>query len=217
MKITLEGKVVVTTEGRKRSVRTFLTPEQAKVQYDKLVAEHALEQKAARRIKLTDPRHPELEQAIIDAPDDPSAFAVYADWLQSQNDPRGTLISTMLAPNPDSLENRKAIDREFKKHPAYYYGDLVRHAMDWKFGFIHSVRLTDERISPEGLGRVLAHPSGRFVTSLDIGDYPVRDAQPVIDELVRLAPPTLRSLSLYAQPGVDLTRLWATFPKLRSL
>jgi uncharacterized protein (TIGR02996 family) len=35
----------------------------------------------------------ELEQAIRNHPDDPKAYLVYADWLQTAGDPRGELIA----------------------------------------------------------------------------------------------------------------------------
>ncbi|HEY1814001.1 MAG TPA: TIGR02996 domain-containing protein [Kofleriaceae bacterium] len=37
-------------------------------------------------------RNTELEEQIFADPSDPAAYLVYADWLQSQSDPRGELI-----------------------------------------------------------------------------------------------------------------------------
>ncbi|MBA2539407.1 MAG: TIGR02996 domain-containing protein [Deltaproteobacteria bacterium] len=41
--------------------------------------------------------NPELEAAILAAPDDDDAYSVYADWLQAQDQPRGQLAATQAA------------------------------------------------------------------------------------------------------------------------
>jgi uncharacterized protein (TIGR02996 family) len=224
-KIKRDGKQLVITSDGKRTVRTFVTVEQAIAQHDKLVQEHAQELESRRSIRLVDPRHPELEQAIVNAPEDPGGYAVYADWLQSQGDPRGQLMALQLAPEPHSQEHARAIGREIAAHPAYYYGPLAVHrkhaVFRWQFGFIHDVNLGHiESGEPAGvLEQVLKHPSGRFLVDLTIRPRNVEpeDAQPIIDALERLAPPTLRSIHMYAKPGVDLRRLWSALPRLRVL
>lgn len=36
----------------------------------------------------------ELEQQLLDRPDDPAAYLVYGDYLQGLGDPRGRLMSS---------------------------------------------------------------------------------------------------------------------------
>jgi uncharacterized protein (TIGR02996 family) len=83
----------ITAKG-KPSVRKFVTAEQAVAQLAKLVA---AQEAAGYRAAVSDRRHPDLERAIADAPEDPAGYAVYADWLESQGDPRGKLIAVQLA------------------------------------------------------------------------------------------------------------------------
>jgi uncharacterized protein (TIGR02996 family) len=50
----------------------------------------------AFRLLLQEPvvcTEPHLEQALIDAPDEPERWSVYADWLQEQGDPLGARIA----------------------------------------------------------------------------------------------------------------------------
>lgn len=68
-----------------------------------------------------DARNPELEQAILNNPTDRNAFAVLADWLQEQGDPRGELISLQLG-NKD--KQAKAL---IEKHAEYFLGPLAEH------------------------------------------------------------------------------------------
>jgi uncharacterized protein (TIGR02996 family) len=226
MKIKLDGKQLVITSDGKRTVRTFVTAEQALAQRDKLVAQHAQEVADGRRtIRLDDPRHPELEQVIVNAPEDRAGYAILADWLQSQGDPRGTLMALQLAPEPHSKEHAAAISRAIAAHPAYYYGPLAVHrkhyVVDWHFGFIRRVNLgsVESGEPAEVLEQVLSHPSGRFLVDVNIhfrGGEP-KDAQPVVEVLERRAPPTLRSVHIVAKPGLDLRRLWSALPRLRYL
>jgi uncharacterized protein (TIGR02996 family) len=226
MKIKVDGKQLLITIDGKRTVRTFVTPEQALVQRDKLLAQHAQEVANRRRTeRFDDPRHPELEQVIVDAPEDPAGYAVLADWLQSQCDPRGTLIALQLAPEPHSKEHAGTISRAISAHPAYYYGALAANrkyeVFRWQFGYIHGAHLghVEAGSQTEVLEQLLNHPSGRFLVDLQVHprvDTP-DEAQQVIDVLERLAPATLRSLHLVAKPGVDLSRLWSALPRLRSL
>ncbi|MEO8840737.1 MAG: TIGR02996 domain-containing protein, partial [Kofleriaceae bacterium] len=41
-------------------------------------------------------RNEQLERRLADHPDDRATYEVYADWLQTQGDPRGELILLML-------------------------------------------------------------------------------------------------------------------------
>jgi len=153
--------------------------------------------------------NPELEQAIVANPDDTSARSVYADWLQSQGDPRGELIALQLAGKESDAEALIA------KHTAALLGPLAQHrltydgekrsAFDWKYGFIHRAHLSHnsyaEKIEGATLADVLrlllAHPSGRFLAELHLtfnNDPNEDNLQSLIDVLAEAPRPTIRKL-----------------------
>jgi uncharacterized protein (TIGR02996 family) len=120
-----------------------------------------------------DARNPELEAAIIADPSDRDAYAVYADWLQEQGDPRGELISLQLG------YKDKQARTLIEKHKDYFLGPLAEHeevydeggnnssshlrtsaqekewqkihrqAFLWRNGFIYRVRLSHDSYSVE--------------------------------------------------------------------
>ncbi len=188
-------------------------------------------------------RNRDLEQAIEADPYDTSAYSVLGDWLQGQGDPRGELIALQLAGKDG--EARALI----RKHAAHLLGPLAAHqethdgagrpAFEWRYGFIHGLRLSHNRNADadfEGrlvdvLELVLRHPLGRFVVELAIGfngDPVDDDLQDLIDLLAKRPRPTLRKLHLGDfTPGEDaeidwysigdLRRLWKAVPGLRTL
>ena len=197
--ITLEGKSFTTKFGKigtagQSSNKAFGSDAEAKKEYDKLIAEkvkkgyqpagggNGAEAKHAKpRPKATgevvtgpnDARNPELEAALIADPGDRQAWAVFADWLQEQGDPRGELISLQLA-NKD-----KQAQALIEKRADYFLGKLAEHqtvhdegsnnsvshlrtkeqeeawqktqtqAFLWRNGFIWRVRLSHDSYSDE--------------------------------------------------------------------
>jgi uncharacterized protein (TIGR02996 family) len=171
-----------------------------------------------------DRRNPELEAAIVADPYDKAAYTAYADWLQTQGDPRGELMALQIAGKDKAA--RALID----KHVEYFLGPLAPHqktydgelsnngrtnskawvaenqqAFLWKFGFIHRARLAHDSYADadfkgtlaEVLELLLAHPSGRFVTEMAFnanGDPNEDDLQDLLDILARTAPRTLRKI-----------------------
>lgn len=222
-KIKRTGKELLITSDGKQTVRKFLTEEQAIVQHDKLVKEHEeeLASRAASRRRASDPRSPDLETAIVNDPENVSGYAVYADWLQSQGDPRGALMALQLS-RPRTPERDKAIAAHLASNRAYLLGPLAVHrkqkVFGWELGYIHTVNLdrVEDGERADVLEQVLQHPSGRFVVYVVFNDDE-EDVQPVVDVLVRHAPATLRSLHLVAKSGVDYHRLWPAVPRLREL
>ncbi len=115
-----------------------------------------------------DARNPALEKAIAANPTDRDAYAVFADWLQEQGDPRGELISLQLGYKDKSA--KQLID----KNAEYFLGPLAEHqktrdglsnnstshlrssaqekewqktgedAFLWRNGYIHRVRLSHD-------------------------------------------------------------------------
>jgi uncharacterized protein (TIGR02996 family) len=115
-----------------------------------------------------DARNPQLEKAIVANPTDRDAYAVFADWLQEQGDPRGELIALQLGYK--DKQAKALIDNDAE----YFLGPLVdeqktrdglannsvshlrtsaqekewqktgEQAFLWRNGFIYRVRLSHD-------------------------------------------------------------------------
>lgn len=202
--------------GGKTSVRTFLTADQATAQLAKLVEER---ERAGYRPRPRDPRHLELERAIAADPEVSASYSVFADWLQSQGDPRGQVMALAIA-------DEKAFAKALKKHVHDLLGPLAAYAgsaktdpdvFGWRFGVIHHAYLHADRQKPidRVLAEVLDHASGRFLVDLAMSQ---RDRiQDAIDLLATRAPASLRALRLWAVGTVKLGALWPAMPQLRRL
>jgi len=189
--VSLDGNSVRTRYGKigtpgQSTIKDFSSKPDAQKELDKLVAEktkkgyaettagaaptaHVAKATARTDGQATaDARNPELEKAIVANPTDREAYAVFADWLQEQGDPRGELISLQLA-NRDKAA-RQLIDSNLD----YFLGPLaseqktrdglgnnsVSHlrtsaqekewqktgeqAFLWRNGFIYRVRLSHD-------------------------------------------------------------------------
>ncbi|HEX4422037.1 MAG TPA: TIGR02996 domain-containing protein [Kofleriaceae bacterium] len=180
-----------------------------------------------------------LEAAIVADPNDTEAYAVYADWLQQQGDPRGELITLSLARDaelarePEAGAKRRstlslAIARHAERHAAALLGplaalvpdvrDLASGPFTWRSGFIHRLALDNPRGRDLGaiVGDVLRHPSGRFLRELVIRAERIDDAHRVIDVLCERAPATLLELDLEVRgEPLDVSALWPAVPALR--
>jgi uncharacterized protein (TIGR02996 family) len=87
----------------------------------------------------------ELWQAILDDPQDPRTYLVYADWLQSQGDPRGELIAAQVALETAAGAERERLERRAEEilaaHERFLPGVDEQHAtVTWRRGFFESVR-----------------------------------------------------------------------------
>ena len=232
--IALEGKAFTTTWGRlgtagQSKTKTFGSEAQAEEEYEKLIAEKVSKgyvEKGGAADGGGDgdaparagagSRNPELEQAILADPDDEAAYLVYADWLQSQGDPRGELITlSAQAAKTNDRKLKSAADELFAGNEAHFLGPLAEHrktfdgkdsdTMTWRWGFIQSLRVAFDHYSNEeleiDLGEVLAtflaHPSCRFLTEVVVGinrQDPDQEYQGILDALAKRPPPALRSL-----------------------
>lgn len=164
-------------------------------------------------------RREELEAKLVENPQDDALRLVYADLLQSADDPRGRLI---VMHEQDLLEE---MGPYIEEHADALLGPLARYttlfdgsqeqAFYWHLGFIRDARLgydsntagdVEVEDGPEialeaGLAALLAHPSGMLLDDLKITINMLDDGsyfQPVIDAIVA-APrgiPTLRTLRL---------------------
>jgi uncharacterized protein (TIGR02996 family) len=76
-----------------------------------------------------------LERAILDFPEDPEPFAVYADWLVDQGDPRGEFIQVQLALEDEArpASERQALQQREKQlleaHQPRWLGPLAAHVL----------------------------------------------------------------------------------------
>ncbi|MFK8110720.1 MAG: WGR domain-containing protein [Rubripirellula sp.] len=80
--------------------------------------------------------HEPFLQAILESPDDPTGYAIYADWLHERNDPRGRFTHLMLMlddPNIPFFQKAK-IEKEIaslrQKHAREFVGCLAPWLMD---------------------------------------------------------------------------------------
>ncbi len=123
------------------------------------------------------------------APDDPTSYLVYADWLQTQDDPRGQLIALQHA------RKNAAANKLLDKHAAHFFGDVTDHrdmlvpypygplgrATTWRWGYLEAIWIANKyrerrhddaapKLDVAGtLATLLDHPSARFVRELTVG------------------------------------------------
>lgn len=170
--INLSDKSFTTTYGKigsngQTTIKTFKSSDDARKEYDKLVAEKvkkgyvlvggkgkaakgggdAKAEKADKAAKpekgkkaaaaeattgKRDARNADLEAAIVANPSDREAYAVFADWLQEQGDPRGELISLQLG------YKDKQAKQLIEKHADYFLGPLAEHQAVYDEGYNNS-------------------------------------------------------------------------------
>ncbi len=162
--------------------------------------------------------HPELERAIDEAPDDPAAYAVFGDYLQTQNDPWGTLMALQLANKPEQAE--AFID----KHVHALFGDLANAwrardvELDWRWGFVRRAKLRwtyGASYTHEELTRnILAHRVTRRLDSIEL----FRGARSI--SAVREVPQASRLRELVVRGGgeeLELRWIASVMPQLERL
>lgn len=119
---------------------------------------------------------------ILAAPDDPHGYAVYADWLEQQGDPRAELIQIQLAresaPTDAALEAREKEllaahqDRWLAGLLHYPIGPTRGVQVVWRRGFVHGAQLETSYQSTDAaiLYRELSSlPVARFLRVLRLG------------------------------------------------
>lgn len=135
--------------------------------------------------------HLDLEAELRARPRDVENYLVYADWLQSKNDPRGPLIVVQhqLRDAPDDRKLRASEKRLLDEHGDYLLPDLLAELLPtrpvkdpsmrcdatWHMGYLDRVRLARKSIRedahpmPDIIAGVLDHPSSQFLRSLVLG------------------------------------------------
>ncbi len=165
----------------------------------------------------------DLEAAIETNPDDPAAYAVYADWLQAQGDPRGELIALQTAAwrAPGDKKLARLANRHLAAHETTFLGALAGLGaviVEWHCGFIRALRFrTDATRIDRLLRSILRHPSGRFVQSIVIADTWDTDRDTIVELLAEeRRPTTLVELRIGRQWQLerDAAPLRTVFPRL---
>jgi len=169
---------------------------------------------------------------------------VYGDYLAERGDPRGELIAVQLAAEQtNDAEIKRAALRVFAKHRDYFIGELgsmiATDAFTWRAGFIHRAVLSQDRMLIEGgervasslaevVGKLLAHPSARFLVDLVIrtNDRSItgrsHSQKEVVEAIAKSRPLVLRRLQLgdaaygFAHIG-KLDHVWPALTPLHEL
>ena len=132
---------------------------------------------------------------LRDAPDH-DLMLVFADWLQSVDDPRGELIIVQHALETAAGAHRRLlVDREKKllaAHRKHLMPDRIEGTYVWRRGFVQRVVLKNV---DHGLARVFAHPSLRLLRELVV-ETDGQTSIVVAANLPTPLSPTLRVLDL---------------------
>ncbi|MCY1014946.1 TIGR02996 domain-containing protein [Pyxidicoccus sp. MSG2] len=157
--------------------------------------------------------HPELEAAILHAPEAAEGYLVYGDWLQAQGDPHGELIAIQhalfqayeaISHDGASGEEARRLELKVAEVLRTHWGVLLGHALAdanvesmlsvwWRLGFIHGARVENLGRAPsnapsveEVLELLLAHPSARFLQELTLGPVGSRRGDHDFQPLIRV-------------------------------
>jgi uncharacterized protein (TIGR02996 family) len=217
------------SDGRPSNRKTFDSKKAAASEVKERLAEQIA--KGYTKLQDWDePATPELLDAIAKDPTNAGSYLVYADWLQQKRHPRGELIVLQATrkDRPDDKKLEKAEAALLKKYPKLApprCAEVTKASptsrrrklapgstleLRWEYGFIAEARISRPLGWPpftirELLVELLEHPAGRFLRRLELGirgDVPeVVSYVDALAELARLAPPSLRSLSVVEAPA----------------
>jgi uncharacterized protein (TIGR02996 family) len=178
--------------------------------------------------------NPELVAALV-REDDPATYAVYADWLEAQGDPRGVLMNLQLR---GETRRTEALLREHRRE---WLGSLAdappsQLKLEWGIGHLRSARVERREhdytiaVVPQIVETLLGLPIARLLRELTVGRMvPGRNRYDAVLRAIcaHRALPALRSISLgeysHSQNFLDWTELpdcaplWAVVPSLREL
>lgn len=153
--------------------------------------------------------NPQLEAQL--GGDDGAARAIYGDWLQQQNDPRGDLIAVQeaLALRPRDAKLRARESQLLAQHSTYFVPESLAAALKmpkrggprcelgWRGGYFDAVVFAKD-VTPSWdaidlvaiIRDTLAHPSAKFLTRLTLGapGGSPWSFLPLLAEVVRAAP-----------------------------
>jgi uncharacterized protein (TIGR02996 family) len=175
----------------------FVDPDQLDRRVQVVMADAAEATGVQRENRAAKSAHePALAAAILEAPNDLDARAVYADWLIEQGDPRGELMMLQLgARTPKTRAREKEI---LALHRRHFFGNLPtedeagddRVLVELENGFFATAIVPNEH----SLRMLLDLESARFLTALELGVRSVYPIDPLLAE--RRLPGGLRSLKI---------------------
>lgn len=208
--IELNGKSHTVKYGRQGTdgqtkTKDFGSEDEARKSYDKLVAQktkkgyvEAVSAEDSRGAKLKAAEADLKEQEpflaeIRDNPDDLARYAVFADWLEENGDPRGEFINVQLQLEDESLkaaERKKLQKREaelLKEHERDLLGDLAaplldagKNPVEWRSDKLYDYRfargfldsLTVHYLLPDFAKVLKRSPHAGMLRELRIRDIP---------------------------------------------
>ncbi|HEU0031629.1 MAG TPA: hypothetical protein VFQ53_13410 [Kofleriaceae bacterium] len=177
----------------------------------------------------------ELEAQCRASPDVETPWAIYADWLIAQGDPRGELAALRLG------GKLREAERYLVDHRKALFGSEVEHGrrqikMRWRHGFVVGIELRkpdpeDGASLDETIANLLALPIARFVESLRFGLAGCDDANDWTDTITAVTraaqAPYLRELRFddYGRDDSeisdvafgDFSHAWSQLPALETL
>ena len=199
--IELEGSSFTTRYGRigtdgQSTTKDFKSPADAKKAYDKLVQE-----KVNKGYELVGDEGDEggdedddgeavegasnraLEAAILEDPDKVEGYLVYADWLQTQDDPRGELmaVEAALAASPGDAKLKARNEELLAEHAEALLGDLAEEEHfhpTWELGGIRAATISDPdeeyaelsgEAAAEMVSKLFKLPAARFLLHPALG------------------------------------------------
>jgi uncharacterized protein (TIGR02996 family) len=163
-------------------------------------------------------------------------YLAYADWLQSQKDPRGELIVVQhqLAKKPRDAKLLAAERAILTRNPDYFLPRSLRQILEqnagcsvvWRYGFLTHVKLArrprDYHDPASVLPDLLSHPSAELLESLALGPVGVRGNphfMACIEKIVASRHPLLEEVICDRSNGPEsrIGNIVPLFPALPSL
>lgn len=164
---------------------------------------------------VVDQRDPDIEAQIAADPDNRAGYLVYADWLQTKGDPRGTWITLHTV---KGLAGREALDAFLREHRDALLGPVAPFlvddgplALDWYMGFVRQARLAPHA-TVDVLRAILDAPCGAFVQELVFAS---EATEPIVIELLRQRRPATLSRLVFGTRDDPPAELVAAMPRLR--
>ncbi len=153
----------------------------------------------------SEPRHPELEAAILDAPDDDARWGALAERLRADGSARAELITLEIEEADEAeIEAARARAADVVEGGLRPLQKRAAVRIDWERGFVRRMELgsnTRGLSSCPPLADVLVHPSFALAEELALTLSRSDDAEAVIDAIIDAAPSPLRGLSFVAASG----------------
>ena len=179
--IDVQGAAFTVTYGKvgtpgATQTKTFPTPEKARAEADKLVAEKLRKGYVELTPKAVMTDREALEAAIRAHPDDRAAHAALADDLLERGDPRGEFIQVQLALEDESLSAARRKELKAREKAL-----LRKHEAEWVGTWPDRIRARggdSGQVDPSG-GRTYAFERG-LLASVFVGELTVAGARALV-------------------------------------